>query len=253
MRRRDFFVLAGGFIAVWPDAARAEEIKFLCASALRPAMEQLIANFQKATDHTIAVRYANIGIITEQIRKGAKVDLGVTSSQQWASLQAEGKIVSDFKVQFAQVGLGVAVRPDSSKLDLSSNNAVKRSLLDARTVAFGDPAHGSPSGADTLQLFEKLDIAQQMKAKSKMMAGSAQIIQAVAEGSVDFGIIHTSVIAASPKVSLASLPLDLRYLTTFVVSVPHGADRPDLAKTFARFLTSPDAVAILKTKGLEPN
>ena len=57
---------------------------------------------------TTVVGYANIGTITEQIRKGAKADLSVTSPQQWASLRAEGKIMSDFKIQFAQVGLGIA-------------------------------------------------------------------------------------------------------------------------------------------------
>jgi molybdate transport system substrate-binding protein len=253
MRRRDFLALSGGFIAMWPDAAGAEEIKFLCASALRPAMDQLVADFQKSTGHTIAVSYANIGTIADQIRKGAKADLSVTSAQQWASLQAEGKIVSDFKVQFAQVGLGIAVRPSSAKLDLGSIDAARRTLLSVRAIAFGDPSHGSPSGADTLRLFEKLGIAEQMKSKSKLMPGSAQIIQAVADESVDFGIIHTSVIAASPKVSLASLPLDLRYLTIFVANLPIRADRPDLARAFAGFLTSPDAVAVFKVKGLEPN
>ena len=253
MRRRDFLVLSGSFMAVWPTGAHADEVKFLCASALRPAMDQLVADFQKATGHTIAVSYANIGTIADQIRKGAKADLSVTSPQQWASLQAEGKIVSDFKVQFAQVGLGVAVRTGSAKLDLGSSDAVRRTLLNARAIAFGDPSHGSPSGADTIHLFEKLGIAEQMRSKSKVMPGSVQIIQAVADESVDFGIIHTSVIAASPKVSLALLPLNLRYLTIFVASLPMRADRPDLARAFAGFLTSPDAAAAFKMKGMEMN
>lgn len=253
MRRREFLGGLGAAAVGWPMAARADEVKFLCASALRPVMEQLVADFQKTTGHTVAVSYANIGTIAEQIRNGAKADLSVTSPQQSASLQAEGKIISDFKIQFAQVGLGVAVRPGSAKLDLSSSDAVRRTLLNARAIAFGDPSHGSPSGADTLRLFEKLDIVEQMKSKSKVLLGSAQIIQAVAEGNVDFGIIHTSVIAASPKVSLASLPLDLRYLTIFVASIPMHADRPDLAKAFARFLTSPDATTVFKMKGMEPS
>jgi molybdate transport system substrate-binding protein len=254
MRRRDFVALAASFLAVPPRLARAEEIRFLCASALRPAMSQLIAAFQKATGHTISVTYANIGTITDQIRNGAHVGLGVISAQQWASLQADGKVRSDVKVQFAQVGLGVAVRPGGPQVDLSSADAVKRTLLNARAVAFGDPAQGSPSGADTLRLFENLGIGAEMKPKSVVLPGSAEIIQAIVDRQADFGIIHTSVIAAAaPKVLLAALPPDLRYVTIFVASIPVATDRPEVAKEFSSFLLSRDAVGVLHAQGMDLN
>ena len=130
---------------------------------------------------------------------------------------------------------------------------MKRTLLNARIIAFADPAHGAPSGEDALRLFARLGIADQIKSKSKLFPGTAQVIEAVAEGDAEFGIMHTSVIAMSPKVDLADpIPLALQSFTIYVASIPKSAKQIQLAKSFVTFLTSPNAAAILKAKGLEP-
>lgn len=244
---------ASVLVAASVSAAHSENINFLCPSALRPAMELLVAEFQRVGGHTLNVTYANIGNITNRVLKGESVDLSVTSPEQWQSLQQDGKIAPDFKVQFAKVGIGLAVKKGSTKPDLSSSDAVKRTLLNARAIAFADPAHGAPSGEDALRLFARLGIAAEMKPKSKLFPGTAEAIQAVAEGDADFGIMHASVIAMAPKVELAdSLPADLQNFTIYVASIPKSAKQVDPAKSFVKFLTSPNAAAVLKAKGLEP-
>ena len=231
----------------------SEDVTFLCASALRPAMDQLVAEFQRTNSHRVNIVYANVGAITKRVLGEEHIDLSVTSPEQWDSLHKQDKIAPDFKVTLAKVGTGFAVSKGTTILDLSSPEAVKRALLAARAVAFADPALGAPSGKDALELFARLDIATQMQSKSKLFPGTAQAIQAVAAGEADLGIMHTSVIAASPKVALAgALPGALQHFTVYVASIPKVATQPGPAKAFATFLTSPHAIAAFKAKGLDP-
>ena len=244
----------GILICVAATSAHSETITFLCASALRPAMDQLISEFQRASGHRVNVTYANVGNITKRLLVEDDIDLGVTSPEQWDSLQKQGRIAVDFKIAFAKVGTGIAIKKGAARPDLSSPEAIKRMLLQAKTVAFADPAQGAPSGKDALQVFDRLDISEQMQSKSKLFPGTAQVIQAVAEGAADLGIMHTSVIAESSKIELAgSLPAGLQNFTVYVASIPMRAKQVEPAKSFARFLSSPGAISVFKSKGLDPS
>ncbi len=245
---------AGVLIFAATSPAHSENISFLCASALKPAMDILVAEFERISGHSVRVTYANLGTITKRVLTEEGIDLSVTSAEQWDSLRQQGRIAPDFKIAFAKVGIGIAVKKGSAKIDLSSPEAVKRVLLNASTVGFADPTRGAPSGADALRLFDRLDISAQMKSKSKLFPGTTQVIQAVAEGHVDFGIMHTSVIAGSVKVDLADpLPAELQSFTVYVANIPTSAKQAGAAKSFVEFLKSPSAAAVFKAKGLGPN
>jgi molybdate transport system substrate-binding protein len=217
-----FTALITGTIGSSADAA---EVKFLCAVALKPAIDQLIDDFQKSSGDKVDVSYANIGTITDRIRKDEGADLAVTSPQQWAQLDKEGKIASDFRVQLAKVGIGIALKKGSEKPDLSSVAAVKASLLKARAVALVDPAGGGPSVDSAMRLFDRLGIGAEMKSRIKTVASN---------------------------VELATIPAELQNFTVFIGGVPKTAKQADAAKSFVQFITSPNAAAIYKSKGLEP-
>jgi molybdate transport system substrate-binding protein len=247
------FAAAGVLTSAVATSAHSEDITFLCASALRPAMDQLVTEFQRTSSHRINVAYANLGTITKRLLAGESIDLSVTSPEQWDTLQKQGRIAPDFKVVFAKVGIGVAIKKGTARPDLSSPEAVKRMLLNARAVAFADPTQGAPSGKDAVHLFARLDISAQMQPKSKLFPGTTQVIQAVAEGNADLGIMHTSVIAGSPRVELADpLPAALQNFTVYVASIPTSAKQAGPAKSFVKFLTSPSAIMVFKSKGLDP-
>lgn len=128
-------------------------------------MQELIPEFQKASDHSVIVQYANLGTITERIRKGDEADLIIVSPQQWEGLQKDGKINSAPRVVIAKVGLGVFVKKGTAKPDIGSVEAFKRALLNARSIAVANPNQGSPEGAYLIPLFDRLGISGDIKIK----------------------------------------------------------------------------------------
>jgi molybdate transport system substrate-binding protein len=236
------------------SSACAEEIKFLCAEALQPAMDQLIADFQKTSGHKVTVSYANVGTITNRLRNEEIADLSVTSPQQWEDLQKESKLAPDFRVPFVKVGIGFFVKQGAAKPDLSSVEAVKRSLLNVRAIAITDPARGSPSAVIALRLFDRLGIAAELKPKTKLMLDLQGINQALINGEADIGINQASEIARTSGLELVGpLPADLQIYTVFVASIPKTAKQIAAAKSLVKHLTSPNAATIFKAKGLEPS
>ena len=196
-------------VATTAGTVQAADISFLCGSALQSAMEVLIADFQKSTGHTVVASYANVGTITERLRKGEAADLSVTSPEQWAALQKEGKLAADFRLQFAKVGIGIAVKKGAPKPDTTSAAAVKQTLLNARAVAINDPAQGSPAAIHALRIFERLGITTEMKLKTRLAANTDAAFQTVAKGEADLVIANANFIAASVDVEIAgALPED---------------------------------------------
>ena len=139
--------------------AHADNVTFLCAAALQPIMQVLLPEFQRATGNTVKVEYANIGIITERVRRGDQADLAIVSPQQWESLQKDGKVSADPRVVIGKVGLGVFVKKGAAQPDIGTVDAFKRTLLNARSIAVADPNGGSPEGAYLIPLFDRLGSA----------------------------------------------------------------------------------------------
>src|ERR1041385_8038259 len=102
------------------SAARAAEIKLLCAVALQPAFDELIPDFEKSSGHKVTVAYGNAGAIADRFRKGEAADLFINAAPLMDQLQAQGKVVAGERIIIAKVGVGAFVRKGATKLDISS-------------------------------------------------------------------------------------------------------------------------------------
>ncbi len=232
--------------------ARAADITFLCANALESTMKELIPEFQKASGHNVKITYASLGIITERVGKGDEADLATVSPQQWGGLQKEGKVDPAVRAVFGKVGLGVFAKKGAARLDIGSVEAFKRALLNARSIAVGDPAQGSPVGAYVTPLFDRLGISGDIKSKIRLTLGGPGVMQAVIRGDAEIGFNQISEIIASPDVDLVgALPTDIQNFTTYTAAIPAAAKQAAAAKALIEFLTSPWAVSVFKSKGLE--
>lgn len=253
LRLSKVLVAVGILAAAAACSARAADITFLCASALQPAMDTIIAEFQKSSGHKVTVSYANVGTITDRVRNGEAADLSVSSPGQWEALQKEGKLAPNFRVQFARVGIAVAVKKGAQKPDISSVDAVKRTLLGIRTIAIADPAGGSAAGVAAVRLFEQLGIAAEMRPKTKVTPGTDGVIGAITTGEADLAISTANLIAQSPAVDPAGpLPADLQSFTVLIAGIPTTAKQAEAAKSLVDFLKSPAAAAAFQAKGIEP-
>jgi molybdate transport system substrate-binding protein len=232
--------------------AAAAEIALLCAGAMESAMKEIIPEFQRASNHTVKAAFANIGQVTERVRKGEQADLICVSPRQWEDLQKENKLAAAMRVVIAKVGIGVYVKKGAMKPNIASSDALKAALVGARGISIGDPADGSPTGAYAIGLFDRLGITAEVRPKLKLVRGATPLTDPVLKGEADIGLTQLSVIAADAGVDLvAPLPGDLQNFTVFTAGTPTNAKEPAAARALVDFVLSPRGVTILKSKGLD--
>ncbi len=233
-------------------AARATEIKLLCAVALHPAIDALIPDFDKSSGHKVTVAYATAGAVADRVQKGEAADIVISSVPMIDRLQAQGKVVAGDRVIIAKVGVGAFVRKGAAKPDISSADAFKRSMLAARSIAYPDPAGGGASGIYVASLLERLGIAGEMKPKTKLLPPTEVLYGSVASGDVEIGFNQISEILAQSTVELAGpLPSAIQNYTQFAPGIVTGNSQTDAARALVTFLSSPAAHIVLKAKGFE--
>jgi molybdate transport system substrate-binding protein len=233
------------------STTRADEIRLLSASALHPAIDALIPDFEKSSGHKITVAYGTAGAVADRVQKGEAVDMVISSVPMIDRLQTQGKVVAGSRVIFAKVGVGVFVRKGAAKPDISSVDAFKRSMLAAGSIAYPDPAGGGASGIYVASLLERLGISAEMKPKTKLST-LATLYVSVASGQVEIGFNQVSEILAQPTVELAGpLPPAIQNYTQFVPGIVTGSGQTDAARALVTFLYSPAAQTVLKAKGFE--
>src|SRR5215208_4311350 len=197
------------------STARAAEIKLLSASALHPAIDALIPDFEKSSGHKVTVAYGTAGAVADRVQKGEAADIVLSSVPMMDRLQAQGKVATGDRVIIAKVGVGAFMRTGAAKPDISSADAFERSMLAAKSIAYPDPAGGGASGIYVASLLERLGIAAEMKPKTKLST-LATLYANVASGEVEIGFNQVSEILAQPTVELVGpLPPAIQNLTQF--------------------------------------
>lgn len=240
-------------VTIAPSAAQAAEIKCLCPVAMRAVMADVAPKFEQESGHKLTVDYATVGAITDRVLKGETADVAIVSVQQSEDLQKQGKILSGSKADVAKVGYGVFVRRGAPKPDIGSVEALKRSLLAANSIAYGDPTAGGPSGIYLAGLMDRLGIAADMKPKTKLLPPGGPVIEAAARGDVEIAFSVSSDIATTPGVDLVGpLPAEIQSYTRYAAGVVATSKELEAAKALIGFLASPAGQAALKAKGFEP-
>ena len=231
------------------NVAHAVEIKVLSGNGGRAAVTELCSQFERATGHKVIIRFEVNAELKRKIEAGETFDVAILNPLVLDDLIKQGKIVSGTRVDIGWAGLGVAVRAGAPKPDVSSVEAFKRTLLNAKSIAF--PWEGA-SGIYFANLLVRLGIAEDMKPKLKPMPAE-DTVEVVARGEADIVVVIASRIVDVPGVEAAGLlPSELQTSIGIAAGVSSNASEPAAAKVLTQFFTSPAAALIIKAKGLNP-
>jgi molybdate transport system substrate-binding protein len=240
-------------IACCGTAAGATDIKVVAGSAVTPVMSELIAEFERSSGHRVRSDFDGaIGTMTDRILKGEAADVIIVSGAQIDTLIRQARVVPQSRVDLAKVGVGVFVRQGAPRPDIASVDAFKQVMQAAKSIGYNDPAAGAPVGIYLLELFERLGIAADMKAKTTVFKQRSERFEAVARGDVEIGFNQISEIVAAPGVDLVGpLPPPIQRYTLFASGIVASSTEQDAGRAFVAFVSSPQARAVWGAKGFE--
>jgi molybdate transport system substrate-binding protein len=235
-------------------AAHAAEIRVMTSGGFTAAYNELTPEFERATRHKVLTAYgASQGgapdSIPSRLERGEPADIVILAGPALDDLIKQGKVVDGSRVDLVRSVIGMVVRAGALKPDISSVEALKRTLLEAQSIAYSASASGVYLSTE---LFPRLGIAEQIKGKSKRIE-SARVATIVARGEAEIGFQQVSELLNVPGVDyVGPLPLEVQRVTVFAAGITTGAKEPDAARELVKFFRSPAAGPVITKSGLEP-
>jgi molybdate transport system substrate-binding protein len=212
-------------------------------------MEELAPQFERATHHKVVVRYGLAAKLKQEIEAGEPFDLAVLTPAAIDDLIGQRKVASDSRAILARSGLGIAIRAGAQKPDIATVEAFKRSLLAAKSIAY---AKEGASGVMFAALIQRLGIADDLKARSKLTTTGEEVGVAVVSGEAEFGVLPVSeILPVRGAELLGTFPAGAQSYIVMVAAVRAGSTEGRAAGDLIKFLTGPAAVPVMKAKGME--
>ncbi len=228
---------------------KAADLRVIAGGSMTASLNELGAQFQHASGHRLVIHFDSTPNIIARINSGTPFDLAVVPIDVFRDADARAHFGPSPSIDIARVGYGVAVRAGAPKPDISTPDALKKTLLDAQSIAF---VPASAAGACVLKMFERLDIGEPMKAKTRPQAAPAQIGPAVAKGEAELAVFLTSVLIAPGVDLVGSFPAELQQELVFTAAIAADTKEAEPAKAFIDYLTTPAATAVIKAAGMNP-
>jgi len=228
---------------------RAAELKVIAGGSMTGSLNEIGPQFERASGHKLVIHFDSTPNIIARVTSGTPFDLAVVPVDVFKDDAAKARFAPSPTTDIARVGYGVVVRSGAPKPDISTPDALKKTLLDASSVAF---VPASAAGAYVLKVFERLGIAEAMKAKTRAQPMPAGISLAVVKGEAELGVFLVNVLMAQGVELAGSFPPELQQDLVFTAAVAAETKEADAAKAFIDYLTTPAATAVIKAKGMTP-
>ncbi len=246
--------LVAASIIVFLSTAFGVELNVMSSGGFTAAYRILLPEFERATQHKVVTAYgASMGgapdSIPIRLQRGEPADVVIMAGPALDELIKQGKVVAGSRVDLARSIIGMAVRAGAPKPDISSVDALKRTLLQAKSIAYSASASGVYLSTE---LFPRLGIADQIKAKCKRIE-SERVGTVVARGDAEIGFQQVSELLPIAGIDyVGPLPEEIQQVTIFSAGIAAGSKEPDVGRALIKFLSSPAAAPAIKKSGLDP-
>jgi molybdate transport system substrate-binding protein len=230
--------------------AGAADLKVFSTTAFTEIWQELKPRFE-ARGHKLELVLQPSGAIGRRIAGGEAGDAIVSTTAGVEALQNSGKIASGTTRVLASSGMGVAVLKGAPKPDISMPEALRKALLEAKSVAYSDPAGGGASGAVFAKVLKDLGVAEAVNAKAKLGRGIPNA-EFVIKGEADIVIQQIPELMTISGVDIVGpFPPALQSVTGFATAVLSSSTNPAGAKALGEFLASAETLALLKSRGFD--
>jgi len=213
-----------------------------------------VPEYEKQTGNKVLVAYGpsmgtTVDAIPVRLERGEPTDVLIMVGFALADLAKKGKVVPDSQVNLVKSPIGVAVKAGAPKPDISSADALKRALLDAKTVAYSDSASGVYISTE---MFKKLGIDEEMKGKARQIPATP-VGEIVAKGEAEIGFQQISELKPVAGIEIVGpVPAELQKITVYSAGIATVSKEPEAGKALIRFLGSQAAREEIVKSGMEP-
>jgi len=230
--------------------AQDNEIHILCSNGFHAAFEKLLPQAEHAAGHPVKVRFGTSASFKQAIEGGEQFDLVIVTPQIVDDLIKEGKIAAGTKVDLASSGIGIGVRAGQPKPDVSSAQAIKQTLLQAKSIGIVKVGAGTPT---VLDMLKNLGISENVQPKIVFQPGADQSMKDLAGGQVAIAFGLISEIQPAPGVQLVGpLPAEFQRKIVLSAGIASAAKNRDAANAIIKSFTSAKAEAAIKAAGMDP-
>ena len=233
--------------------ASAAELTIYSTIGVKVPLEDLAPKFEKETGHKLTITWGTGATLVKRVQQGETADVLILGRPGLEELVKDGKASAAPDASFASAGIGVVVKQGAPKPDISTPEALKQTLLAAKSVAYSDPAFGGASGVYFEKLLQRMGIADEMNPKTRHPPAGGSSAVLVASGEVELAVQQAPEIISVPGIDwVGTLPPSLDNVTVNAAGIGAGSKETGAARAFIAFLHSPEAVAVFKAKGLNP-
>jgi molybdate transport system substrate-binding protein len=233
--------------------ASADDIRVMTSGAFTAAYLELLPQLERSIKGKVVTAATSMGTgsdsIPNRLERGEVVDVVIVADDALDQLIKDGRVLASSRVALARSSIGMAVRAGTSRPDISSVDALRRTLLQAKSVAYS----ASVSGVYvSTELFQRLGIADQMRGKSQRI-DRERVAAVVARGEAEIGFQQISELLPVAGIEFVGpLPPEVQRVTVFSAGVAASSKNADAARAFIRFLASSEAAGTIKKSGLAP-